>query len=276
MRWPQCYSRNLREAIMLEDVRATAEEMLVGRGHVHAVFSADDRDHVPWITDGATVTCGLNQPYLIEIDLQTERADADPGTLLGVASQLRIVRANRLNTYAGIVSSVRILAPLHAGPRAKVTLEPALAALRHGRCTRIFQDLTVPEVIEQVLRVELGAYGRTLRSELRRSYPKREYTVQYQESHFDFVHRLMEEEGIIYYFTHDDAAETLVLIDSPAQYPRVNDLYQYSNIGDTNAALEEERVTMFEPVARIGGTEVATRHFDWTHPSVLINGHANG
>ncbi|MCC6874718.1 MAG: type VI secretion system tip protein VgrG [Sandaracinaceae bacterium] len=242
--------------------------------HVQAHFSAEGAEH-GWIVEGATITCALNQPYLIEIDLQHDRPDADATDLFGVAGLLRVSRVEHDSSYGGIISSVRTLGRGMTGHRTRVTLEPALASLRHGRDTRIFQDLTVPEVLAAVLGEALGPYGRSARQELTRAYPKREYTVQYQESHFDFAHRLMEEEGIVYYFAQDEDVETMVLIDAPASHPRIGQPFlQYTTVGGDAGLLEQEFVTELDQVQRIATTKVATRHFDWTHPSALIDGEA--
>ncbi|HBQ09762.1 MAG TPA: hypothetical protein DEF51_00750, partial [Myxococcales bacterium] len=65
-------------------------------------------------------------------------------------------------------------------PRARLVIEPALAVLRHGRDSRIFQEKSVPTILEEVLSEALAEYGREVVVEVERTYPKREYTVQYQ------------------------------------------------------------------------------------------------
>jgi type VI secretion system secreted protein VgrG len=197
--------------------------------------------------------------------------------MLGSSAELRIVLGDEQNTYAGVVSSVRSLHHHGTTVRARLTVEPALAALRHGRDTRIFQDRTVAEVLQAVLTESLAPFGREARLELSRAYPKREYTVQYQESAFDFVHRLMEEEGILYYFEQGGAAETLVLIDAPQHHPVIEGgpLLEYSSTEGDAGVQEREYVRSFEPVSSVVGSAVATRHFDWTHPSAMITATAS-
>src|SRR5262249_33706577 len=64
--------------------------------------------------------------------------------------------------------------------------------------SRIFQHVTIPDILKQVLA------GLHVKFELRGAYRPRDYCVQYRESDFAFASRLMEEEGIFYYFTHTD------------------------------------------------------------------------
>lgn len=246
---------------------------------VEALFYSDKTPTITWNVLGATVTTGLNEPYLIRLDVESERRDAEPLELLGSSSSLILRRDFTENVYGGVVSSVRVLEHHGRTVRASLVVEPALAGLRHGRDTRIFQDKTVPAVLQEVLTEALSPYGRKVQVDVLRAYPEREYTVQYQESDFDFVHRLMEEEGIIYYFDPgEDGIEKLVLIDAPQQHPAIESgpTLEYSSVRGDSGLMGEEYVRRFEPVSAIVGTGISTRHFDWTHPSTMVEGKAAG
>ncbi|NTW00706.1 MAG: type VI secretion system tip protein VgrG [Oscillochloris sp.] len=90
-------------------------------------------------------------------------------------------------------------------------LRPWLWLLTQTSDSRIFQGMSIPAIIEQVCK-DLGFSD--LRSALTKSYEPREYCVQYQETAFAFVSRLMEDEGIFYFFDHAEGKHTLVLADS--------------------------------------------------------------
>jgi type VI secretion system secreted protein VgrG len=93
-------------------------------------------------------------------------------------------------------------------------LRPWLWLLGKGSDCRIFQNMTVPAIVSEVF----SALGQSdFLDSTTRTYPQREYCVQYNETHLDFVCRLLEEEGIFYYFTHSDGAHTLVLADAPSE-----------------------------------------------------------
>src|SRR4029077_19116237 len=93
----------------------------------------------------------------------------------------------------------------------RATLRPWLWLLtRHTDC-RIFQNETVPDAIMKVFR---DAGFSDFDQNLTRSYRTWEYICQYRESSFNFVSRLMEQEGIYYYFNHEDGKHTLYLTDS--------------------------------------------------------------
>lgn len=87
---------------------------------------------------------------------------------------------------------------------------------RQADC-RIFQNMTPPDIISQVL--NLSSF-KDFRTNLKASYPKLEYCVQYRETAFNFVSRLMEEYGIYYYFDHTvEGKHTLVLADQSTASP---------------------------------------------------------
>ena len=240
---------------------------------LRAVFLEDGADSLTWEVTGATVESALNRPYAIELELLSREPGAEAAELFARSVALRIEHGRGTVTRSGIASSVRSSWQGHEGIGARVRIEPALAALGHGRDSRIFQDETVPEILEHVLGEGLGPYGRGVRMELHRDYPQREYTVQYQESDLDFAHRLMEEEGILYYFAQEDDVEQVVLIDDPAQHPHIDSAtLTWSDRESDGTTLERDYVRALEQHARIRGTDVSTRHFDWTHPSLLVEG----
>jgi type VI secretion system secreted protein VgrG len=92
----------------------------------------------------------------------------------------------------------------------RITLRPWLWFLTRAADCRIFQEKSAPDIILSVFR-DLGFSDFT--NSLSATYATRDYCVQYRETSFDFVSRLMESEGIYYYFTHTDGKHTLVLAD---------------------------------------------------------------
>ena len=81
---------------------------------------------------------------------------------------------------------------------------------------RIFQDKTVVEIIKQIFQ-DLG-FSDFETAQTQGSHPKRTYCVQYRETDFNFVSRLMEEEGIFYFFKHQEGKHILVLGDQKSAY----------------------------------------------------------
>jgi type VI secretion system secreted protein VgrG len=97
--------------------------------------------------------------------------------------------------------------------RAEVVPWPWLLT-RTANC-RIFQNLSTPDIIKAIF----STYGfGDFRMDLKRSYAKWEYCVQYRETAFNFISRLAEHEGIYYFFQHEDGKHTLVMADSTGTY----------------------------------------------------------
>ncbi len=92
------------------------------------------------------------------------------------------------------------------------TIVPNVWVLTQKSQSRIFQHKSVPDILKAVLQ------GFTVSLETTRTYEPRNYIVQYRETDWDFVSRLMEEEGIYYYFVHDGQMEKLIISDSPQSY----------------------------------------------------------
>jgi type VI secretion system VgrG family protein len=97
----------------------------------------------------------------------------------------------------------------------RASLTPKLWLLTKKVRSRIFQHVTVPDILNAVLT------GMDVTYELSATYFPRDYCVQYGESDFNFVSRLMEEEGIYYFFKHSDGSHQMVVTDLPGKHPTV-------------------------------------------------------
>ncbi len=237
-------------------------------------FSGDDAAGGPWMVVDARFEDRLNRPYELHLNLETDDDSARAVALLGKTAKLEIQAGNATRVLIGIVSEVserNVLPPAMAGT--EVVLRPALEALRHRRNTRIFQDQSVPDILAAVMSDGLGGYGRSTDVRLNRTYPTCEFRVQYDETDLDFCHRLMEEEGITYYFTFEGDAETLVLSDDDKAYPDILDGSGATQIvydARRDESAQDGRVHRFDARSRLLSTKLTLRHFDWTRPSTPI------
>lgn len=117
--------------------------------------------------------------------------------------------------FNGIVVAFTQLPSAFRHARYQAEVAPALELRKLRRDCRIFQNEDVPDILKEVLQ------GLDTEFRLNRSYPKREYCVQYRESDFNFVSRLMEEEGIFYYFTHTMDSHKMVIADDPSAHREI-------------------------------------------------------
>ncbi|MBB2886591.1 MULTISPECIES: type VI secretion system Vgr family protein [Pseudomonas] len=122
--------------------------------------------------------------------------------------------------FHGIACSCRQLTGHGQFAGYHVSLRPWFWLLTRTSDCRIFQNNTVPDIIKQVFR-DLGFSD--FEDSLSGSYRQWEYCVQYRETSFDFISRLMEQEGIYYYFRHEQARHVLVLADAYGAHSTVAD-----------------------------------------------------
>jgi len=213
----------------------------------------------------------LNDTYAAEVELELvcENPTVQPTEMLGSNATLTLERDRCDRQLRGIIDRVETLTVTNRLVRAKVRVVPALAALRHRVDSRIFQEKTVKEILESVLAEGLQPYSeRTVNLDgLRREYPKREYTVQYEESDYDFCCRLMEEEGISFYFKHDDEHEVLHLVDANDAYEAVETIdgnpVPYVHVQGNHP--DAEPIVRFQPRTHMGANAVTLNDRDWTN-----------
>ena len=151
---------------------------------------------------------------LFNYDLQLTSVDGslDLNQLLGKPMSLSLQLDGGAQRYFhGIVARCSQNVTRDQFASYQVTLRPWLWLLTRTSDCRIFQNLTIPQIIKQVFR-DLGFSD--FEDALSRPYREREYCVQYRESSFDFVSRLMEQEGIYYFFRHEKDRHVLVLADA--------------------------------------------------------------
>ncbi|MBI6550376.1 type VI secretion system Vgr family protein [Xenorhabdus lircayensis] len=101
----------------------------------------------------------------------------------------------------------------------KVIIQPALFTLTLNKDFKIWQTKTAPEIIKDIL----DEHKVKFKNELNSKYQPLEYCTQYKETDFDFLSRLMEREGIYYYFQHSKDDHTLILADSPQSHSALSE-----------------------------------------------------
>lgn len=160
----------------------------------------------------------LSYVYRYRLTLFTDQEDLDVSALAGTDASIRIRMADGEDRYISGILARFILKKIDTpGDRVwfEADLVPKLYLLGLQADCRIFQNKTVVEIIETVL----GDGGVTdIKKSLTGTYEAREYCVQYRETALNFVHRLMEEEGIFYYFEHTTSTHTIVLADDSSAH----------------------------------------------------------
>lgn len=227
---------------------------------------SDDTVHLAFAIDGLTsplhVTTvegreGLSELYTFEIGVASEDATLVLEELVGARARLTLRGGGSTRLVHGIVGRVEQTDDVDQLARYSVSLVSELKRLELQQDCRVYAETTVPEILTSVLR-EAGITN--VRSALRTEFPQIEIAIQYRESNWAFLSRLMESEGIFYYFVHEDDAAILVLGDGPHAH--------------TLLEPEVTRVTRFRRTEELKADRVAVRSHSFKNPSLRLEGGA--
>jgi type VI secretion system secreted protein VgrG len=214
-----------------------------------------------------TLSQGLSTLEEMQLQLLSDRPDLQAEDLLGrpmgVTSELRESGQRHFN---GLVTRFGTAASQGSRFGYQATVRPWLWFLTRTSDCRIFQEQTVQEIVEAVFADHAGIASYEFK--LFRSYRPRVYCVQYRESDFNFVARLLEDEGIYWYFVHDESSHKLMLVDDIGAHtavPGYEALPYYANSGQVPPDAEYISKWTFSREVRTG--KVALRSYDFERPS---------
>ena len=125
----------------------------------------------------------------------TLQAPVDQGYGIKIQQPVRVIQ--------GVVTGFERLSTSKDETRYALTLEPRLALLDRSHQNTIYQDMSVPQIVEKILRERHGMRGQDFLFSLTREYPRREQVMQYAEDDLHFITRLLGEVGIWFRFTTD-------------------------------------------------------------------------
>ncbi|KSQ80419.1 type IV secretion protein Rhs, partial [Pseudomonas aeruginosa] len=206
---------------------------------------------------------GISRPYRFELELVSERAGLDLEALMHRPAFLAFTPQGQ-----GVHGLVYGAAQGDAGKRLtryRLTLVPHLAYLAQRNNQRIFQHLTVPQIVALILE-EHGILADAYRFQLGTRYPEREYCVQYDESDLHFVQRLCAEEGI--HFRHSAEAHLLVFGDDQTVFPRLGRPTAY--VHDSGLVADEPVIKRFSLRLASRTTRTTRRDYDFEKPRLLL------
>ena len=211
----------------------------------------------------------LGALFQYELELVSEDPNIDVNKLLGDNMTVRLDRSDGQTRYFnGFVSRFSMVEASPTGGRYQATLVPWMWFLTRTSDCRIFQEKTVPDIIKEVFR----AHGFSdFDDRLSGSYRTWEYCVQYRETDFNFVSRLMEQEGIYYFFEHENGKHKLVLCDSLSAHEEAKGyekIRYYPPGGDS--VREEEYVSDWSMGYQVQPGEYTLTDFDFTAPKKAL------
>ncbi len=160
----------------------------------------------------------ISQLFEVELEVASDNFQIAAASLIAKPISISIALDEESKRYLnGYVSHFSFQPSTDWYAHYNVMVVPWFWFLTRTADCAIYQNKTVPEIVEAVFKKYSFA---DFQVKLQKSYSKREYCVQYRESDFQFVSRLLEEEGICYFFAHQETKHTLVLVDNAGAHPQ--------------------------------------------------------
>lgn len=218
-------------------------------------------------------TEGLSMLGEMQLALVSAKPDLKPQDLLGKTMGVTVqLRDDAKRHFHGHVTRFSIGARSGRYYGYQASVRPWLWFLTRTTDCRIFQDLSVPDIVKKVFEDHAGA---SFKFNLFRSYRKWVYCVQYRESDYNFVARLLEHEGIYWYVEHGEGQHRLVLVDSKTAHdaaPGCKALPYYENPGEAPPDLE--CVSGWQFASGVETDHTLLRSYDFERPSASLEAKA--
>src|SRR3989441_7466699 len=218
---------------------------------------------------------GISTPFYYTLDLLSEDASIDAKKLLRSPATvtLDLVDGSKRYVHGLIRRFVQLGRSATQLASYRAELVPWLWFLSLSSECKIFQNLSVLDIIEQVFKA-LGYSDFQIKCT--KSYPKREFCVQYRETHFNFVSRLMEEEGIFYFFEHSKDKHMLTLADATSAVKPCPGQATARMAVQAGAWQEQDVVTNFEREHAVHTGKITLRDYDYLQPTLQLESSVSG
>ncbi|QGH65313.1 type VI secretion system tip protein VgrG [Xanthomonas oryzae pv. oryzicola] len=210
----------------------------------------------------------VSAPYTFDIELLSAQAGLQLKQLIGQPLRLSLGDEFDGRVVHGYVREFAQVGKQGELSAYRCELAPWFAFLQYTSNCRIFQDLNVLDIIERVFDgyPQLADYAHDLDAA---RYPKLSYCVQYNESDFQFVSRLLEDAGIYYAFRHSDDAHTMVLSDDSTSSEQFGEPASIEFVSD-QGTLQRPGVHRWAARRRVGPTAHALKSFDFKQPRTTL------
>ena len=218
---------------------------------------------------------GISTPFLYTLDLLSEDASIDAKKLLRSPATITLDLAGGSKRY--IHGLIRRFVQLDRSETKLISyraeLVPWLWFLSLSSDCRIFQNHSVLDIVEQVFKAQGFS---DFQIKCTKSYPKREFCVQYRETHLNFVSRLLEEEGIFYFFDHSKDKHVLVLADANSAVKPCPEQASARMAVQAGEWQEQDVVTSFEREHAVHTGKVTLRDWDYLQPPLQLESSISG
>jgi type VI secretion system secreted protein VgrG len=208
----------------------------------------------------------VSEPFEFRLSMISEQADLELKILVGEAISVSLVTSSKeLRYFHGYVTSFMFTESDGGMAFYEAVIAPWTEFLKYRYNCRVFQQMSVIDIVQKVLGdAEYRSYAK-FEVDLRGTYPPITLCVQYNESDFNFISRLMEEYGIQYSFVFDDAGHTMVIKDDSTNAPPMpmQDKIEYNT---ESGAAKNDTIRAWSPARRIVSNKYALKTYDFKKP----------
>ena len=214
----------------------------------------------------------VSLPFEFRVGMLSENQQVDLQSLLRTSATISIALAD--GSFRYINGTWRQIEHIENGKENLAVYEgilvPSLWFLTLTSDCRIFQNMTAPDIVSKVLN-DSGITD--VKVSLQKTYPQREYCVQYRETRLQFVSRLLEDEGIFYFFEHTSGKHTLVLADDPSAIADCPGQSSAEFSLQQKGWADEDGVEDLQPRVSVYTGKVSLNDYDFEKPrnSLLVN-----
>lgn len=213
---------------------------------------------------------GVSDLFRFGIELASTDDQIDLEAVVGIPARLDFLYEDGSRPVFGIVSRFEQSVAGETFTPYFAELVPSVWMLTQRVGSRIFQSKTTQQIIEQILG-DAGIDSGYYRFALQGTYHPREYCVQYRESEWNFIARLMEEEGIFFFFEHADDKDILVMADSSDAHVDIEGDPEVVFRDPSGAVAEEEYIYDFRYSQQIRPGAVQLTDYNFTDPGNALN-----
>lgn len=218
---------------------------------------------------------GVSTPFHFVLDMLSENQSIAADDVLRKPISVEIeIPGGEKRVVHGIVKKFSQLGRRAGLAAYRAEMVPWLWFLSLSNDCRIFQNLSVPDIVTKVFK-DLGHSD--FKFKLMGAAAKRTYCVQYRESALAFVSRLLEEEGIFYFFEHSESKHELILTDHPSQVPPCPEVSKVRmTLTQSYQMAEEPLVTGFEVDHTAVTEKIELKDYDFEKPSASLAASVSG
>ena len=219
--------------------------------------------------ESMTASAGLSLLCEMQLGLVSEKSDLKPEDLLGKPITVSVaLRDDKQRHFHGYVTRFGIGAHRGRFFGYQASVRPWLWFLTRTADCRIFQELSVPDIVKQVFEDHGNA---NFEFKLFRSYRKWVYCVQYRETDYNFIARLLEHEGIYWYIEHGDGTSKVILVDSQSAHDPAPDCKSLPYYEDAAASTPEaESISDWRFASEVESDKVMLTSYDFERPSTSL------